>query len=88
MIEKLLDKKLGPIAKTLDALKTKISKLDSIEEPITFLSQQYDDLIEKIKNLESGNELLKQANANIMTEMHRSKNTLAQLKQEVNNMEQ
>ena len=88
LIEKLLDKKLEPIVKTLDTLKSKINKLDFIEQSITFLSQQYDDLTKKIKNLESENKLLKQENTIIKTEMHRSTNSLAQLKQEINNMEQ
>ena len=88
LIEKLLDKKLNPIVKTLENLKLKISKLDSIEHSINFLSQQYDDLIVKVKTLESENELLKQENTNIKTEMHRSSNSLAQLKHEINNMEQ
>jgi chromosome segregation ATPase len=88
MIGNLLDTKINPIVKTLDEVKSKISKLESIEKSILFLSDKYDELIEKVKRLESKNDHLQQENSNLKSEVHRSTDSIAQLKQEVNNMEQ
>lgn len=87
-IESLLDRKLEPIVKSLEDMMTKISKLDSIEQSLIFLSNRYDELVEKVEKLESENENLAQENGNLKIEMHRTTNCISQLKEELNELEQ
>lgn len=88
MIESVLELKLDPIAKTLEEVKLKISKLNDIEKAITFLSNRYDEIFEKVKKLEHDNGLLQQECKSVSMELHQSTNSITQLKQEVNNLEQ
>ena len=88
LIEKLLDKKLNPIVKTLEEVKCKTVKIDNIEQSINFLSEKYDDLLSKVAEMDQTNKSLINENKFLRESLHDSKNQLDQLKQEVNNMEQ
>ena len=52
VMEKLLDKKLSPIVGGLNDIKQKISQ---IEDSVSFLSDQQDVLINKVKEVEEKN---------------------------------
>ena len=46
LIVKLIDKKLLPIL-------SKVEKIDEIEKSVGFLSNSYDDLAKRVKNIET-----------------------------------
>ena len=88
LIEKLLDKKLNPIVKTLDEVKSKTAKIDHIEQSLNFLSEKYDVLLSKVADLEETNKSLIKENKFLRESLHDSNNQLDQQKQEINNIEQ
>ena len=88
LISKLLDKKLNPLQKTLEELKSKISVIDKIEEAVSFLSTQYDDLLPKLSNLETTSTSIIEENIRLKSELQKATNDLQMVKQELNNAEQ
>ena len=88
LIGNLLDNKLNPVLKTLEDLKSKIDKIDNIEESLNFLSGKYDELISNSSNVNNIIRELNEENKIIKESLHKSVNDIELLKQEVNNMEQ
>ena len=88
LISKLLDKKLNPLLKTLEELKSKIFVIDKIEEFVSFLSTQYDDLLPKLSNLETISTSIIEENICLKSELQKATNDLQMVKQELNNAEQ
>ena len=87
LISKVLYKKLNPLVKTLEDFKSKFSVIDKIEESVSFLSTQYDDLLPKLSNLETTSTSIIEENICLKSELQKATNDLQMVKQELNNAE-
>ena len=88
LISKLLDKKLNPLVKTLEELKSKIFIVDKIEKSVSFLRRQYDDLLPKLNDLDITSTSLIEKHKCLKSEPLKATNDLQMIKQELNNAEQ
>lgn len=80
-IVKLIDTKLLPILSKLD-------KLDEIEKSVGFLSNSYDNLTERVKNIELKNIDLTNENCRILCYLNNATNELEQHKKDLDDLEQ
>ena len=86
--ESLLERKLGSIVKRLDNMQWHIAKIQDIEKSISFLSDKFDETVGRISRLEEENETLRNENRCLRAEVHRTTNLMAQLKDDVNDLQQ
>jgi len=87
-LAKILDEKLKPIHESLDNLKDKVSKLDSIERSLSTLSDQYVELEKKVSNLKKLNKERQTEIGNLSMTVNLLSNQLSVLKSEQNNQNQ
>lgn len=80
-ISKIVDTKLGPLV-------DKIAKIDAIESSLDFLSESYENLNKKVKNLSESNTLVDQENTRLGAKLRDTRNELEQIKETLNDMEQ
>ena len=85
LMAKLLDKKLNPIISSLDDIK---HNMNQIEESIAFLSNKYDDLNAKVKEIKSKNDAISQDNSILRAEIQRSSNIINQLRDDLDKQNQ
>ena len=88
LIESMLEKKLGPIIERLDNKQLQITKIVEIEKSINFLSDKFDETVGRIAKLEKENASLRNDNQCLRGEVHRSRNLLAQMKDDFNDLQQ
>ena len=85
VLDKLLDKKLKPIKVELKLFSSTMLK---IEESMEFLSNQYDDLITRIVNLEDEKIILTKEKEEMKRELNSMKNEVRQSSSGLNDLEQ